>query len=173
MVFLVLIGASIAASAQSSAASTKNKDLNDLGLEVLDQTPDQAKPSRENTHPKQDSQSSGKVISPNEAKELFKSVDEILDFASRDTKLPIKSEVKRKLVDRSAVQAYIQKGMKEDRDAKRLERSEMAVAARFRPSAVLDRAAERAGRGILRSKDEDSEPVELGRCRVAASSDGA
>jgi len=50
-------------------------------------------------------------------------VDEILQFASRDTGLPIKHKVKRRLAKRDEVQAYIQKSMKEDKDAKRLERS--------------------------------------------------
>ncbi len=63
------------------------------------------------------------TISPKEAQELFKSVDEILKFASDDTGLPIKHEVKRKLIDRDKVQSYIQKNMKDDKDAQRLERS--------------------------------------------------
>lgn len=64
-----------------------------------------------------------KVASSKEAKELFRSVDEILQFASQDTGLPIKNEVKSRLTKRSEVQHYIQKSMKEDKDAKRLERS--------------------------------------------------
>ena len=64
-----------------------------------------------------------KVISPQEAKELFRSVDELMKFASDDTGLPIKREVKRKLADRQEVQSYLEKGMKDDKDAKRLERS--------------------------------------------------
>jgi hypothetical protein len=64
-----------------------------------------------------------KVVSPKEAKELFRSVDEILKFASDDTALPIKHEVKRRLTKRDEVQSYIEKGMKDDKDAKRLERS--------------------------------------------------
>ena len=64
-----------------------------------------------------------KIISPSEAKELFGSVDELLKFASDDTGLPIKHEVKRKLADRQEVEAYLEKGMKDDKDAKRLERS--------------------------------------------------
>jgi len=64
-----------------------------------------------------------KVVSSKEAKELFRSVDEILKFASDDTGLPIKHEVKRKLTKRDEVQSYIEKGMKDDKDAKRLERS--------------------------------------------------
>ena len=67
------------------------------------------------------------IVSPKEAEELFKSVDEILKFASDDTGLPIKHEVKRKLVKRDEVQSYIQKNMKEDKDAQRLERSEAVL----------------------------------------------
>ena len=63
------------------------------------------------------------TVSPKEAKELFRSVDEILQFASQDTGLPIKHKVKRRLAKRDEVQAYIQKSMREDKDAKRLERS--------------------------------------------------
>ena len=63
------------------------------------------------------------TISSKEAKELFKSVDEILKFASDDTGLPIKHEVKRKLIDRDKVQSYVEKGLKDDKDAQRLERS--------------------------------------------------
>ena len=65
----------------------------------------------------------GRVVSAKEAKELFRSVDEILKFASGDTALPIKHEVKRRLTKRDEVQSYIEKSMKDDKDAKRLERS--------------------------------------------------
>lgn len=67
------------------------------------------------------------TISPEDAKELFRSVDEILQFASRDTGLPVKHEVKRKLIQRDEVQSYLEKNMKEDKDAKRLERSEVVL----------------------------------------------
>jgi hypothetical protein len=50
-------------------------------------------------------------------------VDEILKFVSEDTGLPIRHEVKRRLTKRDEVQAYIEKGMREDKDAQRLERS--------------------------------------------------
>src|SRR5277367_5839951 len=63
------------------------------------------------------------TISSKEAKELFRSVDEILQFASQDTDLPIKHKVKRRLTKRDEVQSYLEKSMKEDKDAKRLERS--------------------------------------------------
>jgi len=63
------------------------------------------------------------TVSPKEAKELFRQVDEILQFASQDTDLPIKHKVKRRLTKRDEVQSYIEKSMKDDKDAKRLERS--------------------------------------------------
>ncbi|MGA7574536.1 MAG: hypothetical protein WCA97_11165 [Terriglobales bacterium] len=63
------------------------------------------------------------VVSSKEAKELFRSVDEILQFASDDTGLAIKHEVKRRLTKRDEVQAYIEKSLRDDKDAKRLERS--------------------------------------------------
>ncbi len=66
-------------------------------------------------------------ISPQEAKELFRSVDEILKFASNDSGLPIHHDVKRRLTSRDEVVAYIQKHMAEDEDAQRLRRSELVL----------------------------------------------
>ena len=77
--------------------------------------PDAARPAQEST------------MSSKEGKELFRSVDEILKFASQDTDLPIKHEVKRRLAKRDEVQSYIQKSMKDDKDAKRLERSSVVL----------------------------------------------
>jgi hypothetical protein len=66
-------------------------------------------------------------ITPQQAKELFREVDAILKFASNDTGLPVKQEVKRKLVDRDEVVSYLEKNMKEDKDAQRLQRSELVL----------------------------------------------
>jgi len=68
-----------------------------------------------------------KKISPKEAQELFRSVDQILQFDSKDTGLPIKHEVKRQLASRDQVVAYLEKNMAEDKDAKRLQRSELVL----------------------------------------------
>src|SRR5436305_9579921 len=65
----------------------------------------------------------GAKISPKEAEELFRSIDEILKFASSDTALPIKKDIKRKLTSRDEVVAYLEKNMSEDKDAQRLRRS--------------------------------------------------
>jgi hypothetical protein len=66
-------------------------------------------------------------ISPQESEKLFRSVDEILRFASKDTLYPIKREVKRQLVSRDQVEAYVSKHTSEDEDAKRLRRSELVL----------------------------------------------
>lgn len=66
-------------------------------------------------------------ISPKEAEQLFRDVDEILNFASKDTDLPIKNQVKRKLTTRDDVVAYLEKSMAEDKDAQRLRRSELVL----------------------------------------------
>ena len=66
-------------------------------------------------------------ISPQEAEKLFRSVDEILRFASKDTLFPIKREVKRRLVSRDEVADYVTKHTSEDEDAKRLRRSELVL----------------------------------------------
>jgi len=66
-------------------------------------------------------------ISPKEAEELFHDVDQILKFASKDTGLPIKKEVKRRLTSRDEVVAYLEKTMAEDKDAQRLRRSELVL----------------------------------------------
>ncbi len=54
-------------------------------------------------------------------------MDEILKFASKDTSLPIHEDVKRRLVNRDEVVAFIRKHMEEDEDAQRLRRSELVL----------------------------------------------
>jgi len=66
-------------------------------------------------------------ITKAQAKELFRSVDEILQFVSRDTGLPIKHSVKRKLITREKVESYVEKRMKDDKDTQRLERSQLVL----------------------------------------------
>jgi hypothetical protein len=65
-------------------------------------------------------------ITPREAEELFHSVDEILEFDSKQTGLPIKHEVKRKLTSRDEVVSYLTKHMN-DEDTRRLRRSELVL----------------------------------------------
>jgi len=66
-------------------------------------------------------------ISPAEAQELFRSVDDILKFASKETGLPIKQAVKRRLTSRDEVADFVQKNMAKDKDAERFRRSELVL----------------------------------------------
>src|SRR5579885_2456982 len=66
-------------------------------------------------------------ITPEQAAQLFRDVDTILDFASKDTALPIKHEVKRRLTSREEVVSYLQKNMAEDKDVQRLKRTELVL----------------------------------------------
>jgi hypothetical protein len=65
-------------------------------------------------------------ITPREAEELFHSVDEILAFDSKQTGLPVKKQVKRKLTSREEVVSYLTKHMN-DEDTQRLRRSELVL----------------------------------------------
>jgi hypothetical protein len=66
-------------------------------------------------------------ITPQQAKELFHSLNEILAFASDDTKLPIRHEVKRRLITRDQVEKYILTKFRDDKDAKHMEREEIVL----------------------------------------------
>lgn len=80
-------------------------------------------PSKPSTSAKQDDEVK---ITPQQAEELFHSVDEILAFDSKHSGLPIKHEVKKRLTSRDEVVAYLTKHMK-DEDVKRLQRSELVL----------------------------------------------
>jgi hypothetical protein len=66
-------------------------------------------------------------ITPEQAKQLFAMVDELIKFSSDETGLPIKSTVKRQLTTRAAVEAYLDQKFNEDEGAKRLQRDEIVL----------------------------------------------
>lgn len=70
-----------------------------------------------------DSASPDRKITPQEAQELLRSVDSILQFDSQDTALPKRRDIKRQLVDRKQVEQYVHQRMDQDEDARRLRRS--------------------------------------------------
>src|SRR5271165_5978472 len=76
--------------------------------------------------PKEEPPKAEVKITPRQAEELFHSVDEILEFDSKQTGLPIKKQVKRRLTSRDEVVAYLTKHMK-DEDVKKLQRSELVL----------------------------------------------
>jgi hypothetical protein len=109
----VALTAALAVNAQDTAAPKSPAAQPQAPQTATPQTPDAAKPE---TH-----------ITPAQAKELFASVDTILKFASTDSKLPIKSKVKRRLTTRNEVEKYLVEKMKDDKDAKRMERLEIVL----------------------------------------------
>jgi hypothetical protein len=71
--------------------------------------------------------SSQTKMTPAQAEELFRSVDTILAFASKDSQLPIQHTVKRKLISRTEVNTMLRKKFDEDKGAKRMEREELVL----------------------------------------------
>jgi hypothetical protein len=66
-------------------------------------------------------------MSDEDAKELFKSVDKIVAFASEDTGFPKRSAVKRRLVSSAEVEKYTRDQQAKDEYAQRFARSEMTM----------------------------------------------
>jgi len=89
-------------------------------------TQDQESGSEQKTAASSSAKSEQK-ISPKDAEELFQEVDQILQFASKDTGFPIKHEVKRHLASRDEVSAYLEKSLRDDKDAQRLRRTELVL----------------------------------------------
>jgi hypothetical protein len=109
---------------QNQDQSQKQSDKPALSGAEGSVRPTQANPTQ--ASPTQAPEDKEVKITPHEAEELFHSVDEILAFDSKQTGLPIKKQVKRRLTSRDEVVAYLTKHMK-DEDVKRLQRSELVL----------------------------------------------
>ena len=66
-------------------------------------------------------------ITPDQAKQLFALVDQLMQFSSQETGLPIKSTVKRQIRTRAEVEAYLNEKFNDDEDAKRLQKGEIVL----------------------------------------------
>ncbi len=117
LVFLLLLLAAYGL-AQPPDPKQKNAGESPATTQTTPQTPIASAAQSATAEPK---------ISPEEAEKLFRSVDQILQFASKDTLFPIKHEVKRRLVSRDEVESYVVNHTSEDEDAKRLRRSELVL----------------------------------------------
>jgi hypothetical protein len=85
-----------------------------------DQTAPQSIPSQPSSHQEAH-------ITPDQAKQLFALVDELIKFSSDETGLPIKSTVKRQLTTRAVVESYLKEKFDEDQGAKRLQKGEIVL----------------------------------------------
>ena len=123
---LVLACVPVAQSLPQSSSQPKNQGASPVpgaGATVQDQPPAHQSGQAQN----QDQPEPETHITKEQAKELFRSVDEILDFVSQDTGLPIESKVKRNLITRQEVEKYVDKRMKDDKDQKRVEQSRLVL----------------------------------------------
>jgi hypothetical protein len=131
LTILVTVVSAAAVSAQEVASFSQDQSQNqtqDQSQKQSDQTvrPTQA-PSAQAPSTQAPSTPEREVkITPRQAEELFHSVDEILAFDSKQTGLPIKKKVKRRLTSRDEVVAYLTKHMK-DEDVKKMQRSELVL----------------------------------------------
>lgn len=91
---------------------------------VTQPPPQTAKPGGQST---QDKSKGETHITPDQAKQLFALVDQLMQFASDETGLPIQSTVKRQLRSRADVEAYLKEKLNDDEDAKRLQRGEIVL----------------------------------------------
>ena len=66
-------------------------------------------------------------ITPDQAKQLFACVDQIMKFASDDSGFPVKSPVKRQMTTRDDVQSYLMQKLSDDKESKRMERDEIVL----------------------------------------------
>jgi len=108
----------------SSSAQQQDQKQADKSVGPTQGQPAQSQPSQNQPAPPDEKDEV--KITPRQAEELFHSVDEILDFDSKQTGLPIKREVKRKLTSRDEVVSYLTKHL-DDEDTKRLRRSVLVL----------------------------------------------
>ena len=124
-----------AAPSQQQAPSSQgqkpaqNADQSKPSTGKTDSRPDQSETDQSNPEePKTEADSRPAVkITSQQAEQLFRDVDTILDFASKDTDLPIKRSIKRRLASREEVVTYLKKNMAEDKDVQRLRRTELVL----------------------------------------------
>jgi hypothetical protein len=88
-----------------------------LSLALVVVTPAQEAPAAPDEH----------HVTKAEAKELFRSIDDILVFSSQHTGLPIRHSVKKKLANREEVAKYIEARMKEQGNGDRFDRSAISL----------------------------------------------
>ncbi len=119
LALLLLVPAAVqSVTAQATQSSPSGQSSSSTAAQSNTSKSDQANAAKPATETK---------ITPQQAEQLFRDVDTILDFASKDTALPIKHSVKRRLTSREEVVAYLKKSMAEDKDVQRLRRTEFVL----------------------------------------------
>ena len=113
--------------AQSAEQDQKPQDQKSQDQKLAAQGANPSAPAATEQSPSNPAPAEPEVkITPSQAEELFHSVDDILEFDSKQTGLPIRKEVKRRLTSRDQVVSYLTKHMN-DEDVQRLRRSELVL----------------------------------------------
>jgi hypothetical protein len=84
-------------------------------------------PAAQSQAPESNHAKTGVRLSPQQQRQLFSLVDQIIQFSSDETGLPIRSQVKRQIVSRAEVESYLKQKMEDDQTAKRMERDEIVL----------------------------------------------
>ncbi len=114
--------------AQPQTNGSSTQQVPGAGATVQDQQQSGASTDQQNnSSDSQDQPEPEGHITKQQAKDLFRSVDEILGFVSGDTGLPIEHKIKRNLITREQVEKYVDKRMKDDKDEKRLEQARLVL----------------------------------------------
>ena len=114
--------------AQPRTNGSATQQVPGTGTAVQDQQQSGASTNQQNNSAEsQDQPEPEGHITKQQAKDLFRSVDEILGFVSGDTGLPIEHKIKRNLITREQVEKYVDKRMKDDKDEKRLEQARLVL----------------------------------------------
>jgi len=115
---LLIASANLQSAIGQDTPSSRQSSSSDAAAQSSPSKPDQSGAAKASTETK---------ITPQQAEQLFRDVDTILSFASKDTALEIKHSVKRRLTSREEVVAYLKKSMAEDKDVQRLRRTEFVL----------------------------------------------
>ena len=123
-----LLGVCVAVCGAQTGSSPAAQDKTNGGQTPANSSPAEQSPAQQAPGQQAPDQKAPEThLNSSQAKELFRSVDEILHFASDDSRLAIKHDVKRKLQTRSSVEKYVVGKFDDDADAKRMQRSEIVL----------------------------------------------
>ena len=84
-------------------------------------------PGGQNQATESDKSKTGTSMSPEQTRQLFALVDDLIKFSSEETGLPIKSQVNRQITSRAAVERYLSEKFAEDESARRMQRGEIVL----------------------------------------------
>ncbi|MGC9159338.1 MAG: hypothetical protein ACP5FH_10135 [Terracidiphilus sp.] len=74
-----------------------------------------------------DPSGAGSHLTDNQTRQLDSLVDELMQFSSQETGLPIRNRVKRQIVSRATVEKYLRQKIKDDQTARRMQHDEIVL----------------------------------------------